>query len=282
MVLLGALILLVFGTVLQPTVVAGRSFPVPISSVPKVGDCLLEPPRLPWTPGSPLVISACVGPRFGEVSGVLDASQGGPATGQPCSRAGMNPYDYLGVTALVGANSLWVPTLRVNAIVVGPNKRQRAAGQIWTACVLTPGAAPETYEGSLKDGYRALPSAFARCVVDAEPLVAEPVSCAAAHRYEIFGQQAVAGPGPPPAELTRSCQEFVALLTGTADPAAGGSLLVEAVAYKFDSAGPADPTSDAIPAGASGIVLCVVVPEAERDLARSLIGLGSAPIPWAS
>ena len=165
---------------------------------------------------------------------------------------------------------------------VGPDIRQRRAGQHWRACVLQPPGA-RRYEGSARNAFRggALPDRFTVCALRLFPLWQGPVGCGDRHTAQIFGSAGFDPAGR--AALDRSCRALVAAVTGRADPTAGGALRVQAQIEHYDPSGrPLEgPPTGSAPGRRPPIAGCVAVSAGGRPLGRSLAGLGAAALPWA-
>ena len=135
----------------------------------------------------------------------------------------------------------------------------------WAACaVLAPRG--EAYHGRATTLARTTPAPFGECRDD---IVV--VSCTAPHDSQDFGV------GLPPSDIDyrASCVELVRQMTGLADPAAGGRLVVEVV--RPDGQDVTAPTNRS---PASGL-RCQIRSTDGNRLAATLTGIGAQPIPWA-
>jgi len=171
-----------------------------------------------------------------------------------------------------------------NLAAVGPTARQKAAGQSWVACVITPvnGAGATPYQGSLKNilAVGKLPSGFATCAESVEGLDTQAWGwnspCDSNHQVEIFGVTILTSESKQ-SQLNHDCTALVRLTTRMADPSAGGQLAVRAVVIHTD------PTTGAIAPGlgSNGAATCIVQSFGQRELKGSLVGVDAGPVPWA-
>lgn len=298
-------------------VVAGIPVVGSVPGPPAVGDCLLEP-WVQWgafgpdgVPNhSPLRTAPCRGEKFGEVTDVvpdglaqtvtseevLDEDGGTIRTviSDPVStRCSQAQGRYLGLAqdrqALRGRSVEWFPPFRATPVTVGPTLVQRAAGQSWVACVVTPwsldGESP-AYTGSVRRiGDSPLPAVFGVCW----PIVAgfgegEGVECSEPHQVEVLGYFGGLVKDLAPFDLEESCRQHAAALLAMAEPTAGGaletSLLLRYYAPSSEfGLGPA-PTSTPSSENNQVTATCFVSTTTDRRIVGTLVGLGTAPVPW--
>lgn len=180
----------------------------------------------------------------------------------------------------------WAPVGLGAAQGVGPDGRQRRAGQQWRACVLQPPGS-RRYDGTARSAFRggALPDRFTVCTLRLFPLWQGPVSCTDRHTVQIFASAAFGPPGGRAgrAALDRDCRALVAAVTGRADPTAGAALRVQAQIEHYDPSGRplAGPPTGTGPITRQPVAGCVAVVAGGRPLGRSLAGLGETALPWA-
>lgn len=276
--------------------VTGSAVPGP----PIIGACLLDQTDETggWGFGKPpypaLHVAPCSGPRWGEVVSVLpnaltsstsvlttDAS-GTQVTDNPVQhRCDDSKFVYLGVGAVSRPQfGSWF--LRTGDIAaVGPSAVQRAAGQSWVACIVTPrnGHSATRYTGSVRNILvnGALPVAFATCSQLAlGPAGILPARCDQAHRVEIFGY-ATTSLRDTQAQLNASCLELVRSLMRNSDPTKKGLLRIRAFTTHIDLSTGA--TTEGL--GSNGDATCIVGSFDQHQLIGTLFGLGRNPIPWA-
>ena len=277
----------------RPKTVSGAAVVPP---PPQVGDCV--PVAVTdqildqgWndTDGSgvPVLVAApCTGSRAGEVVSVDDHrvySQGDCWT---------PAVDYIGLPAPTrtvesasDAESSWVTRAQVFSFTFGPSPLQVAAGQLWSACVLTgvsddDDPRPQPLLASARDAARQGGIAFepfASCANSPSPEGSAP--CVTAHRYEVMGDAVTLGPSE--ADTLASCTALVTELTGLQDPSAGGRLEIGLTAYRYDQAAGAVRVTTYQQARAEhGGVTCTVSPaRAGEMLTSTLVGLGDRPLP---
>ena len=141
----GALVLIVIVAAVRGRMVPGRATSQPVTPPTQVGDCVTEDPNAlgadlyTWTSVLPSVPTAlCTGNRFGEVVGVLPADTAraviADTIAPPCQAS---VDEYLGVQGTLPPDNGGFS--RIDAVpvaVVGPDDKQRAAGQDWAAACL--------------------------------------------------------------------------------------------------------------------------------------------------
>lgn len=288
--------------------IAGSAVAVPLAGPPAVGNCLTtaQPSvddlqdlsaQFSSGPSGPLryrsvPLSPCTGARYGEVVDVL-ADPGKIAASQDAGtgRTSMSDPNSFGCSTAVARYtgsarsrfSYWRVALAAIPVLVGPDERALRAGQHWAACLLvTPTATGSTAElaGSpvtvLTDGTGG--DQLGSCQNGPAPAPTPSAgSCAFPHRTEILGQ--AYGPalaGVTRSELTRTCNQLVADLTGKPDITVTGALRVAAPVFADG-----DARDYGKPTTATSIALCAVSAADEATLGGSLLGLGQRPIPWS-
>ncbi|GAA2010975.1 hypothetical protein JL107_03485 [Nakamurella flavida] len=258
----------------------GTATAEPVRPVPQVGDCQPVPDPQAVPPSgfglpSP-VLAPCDGPRAAEVILVFpDYAAADVVTADavsPLDRCAELMDPYLGLPSTPVGPTAWVPAQWVVVDLAGPDARQRAAGQVWAACLIHPvsptGDAP-VFLGSAR-GVMSRPgpeSAVLSACLD-EP-DGGPVSCLEPHRSETLGYRSVPR-GTPEEELQASCAELVARSTAMPDPTAGGALTTTVTRVPVDTN-----YSDAVPTA-----LCNVdTTDPARSLTSTLRNLGTTPPP---
>lgn len=164
---------------------------------------------------------------------------------------------------------------------IGPTSRQRATGQSWVACVITPAngqaATSARYSRSVRDPLDGgvLPVAFATWSNTVNAAGTLPGPCDRPHHAEGFGV-ATTSPGDTQPGLDASYLKLVKWLMRTPDPTRAELLGVRALTTHPDASG-----TDVEGLGSNGDALCIVEPATDRNLHGTLIGLGVNPVPWA-
>ena len=260
-----------------------------------MGDCVLQPfaDGGGWSdPGGvypSLRTGTCAGLRYGEVVAVVpdgltdfsavtqtaaDPSKGVQDTNPLFSICTRKVTDYIGIDPMTGSLpalfQTWFPPGVPETTVVGPNERQKVAGQRWLACAYDfPATAPGS-TSSLRDEFTSgrVPGVFARCRTSVDPTYPTyaPVACNIAHPVEEFG--VLMEPATAQQQQT-SCRQLVRHLTGMADPTDGGRLQIR-VLVTPRVADAADP------------IYCVLAAVGPHALKGPLLGLGSGPVPWTN
>jgi hypothetical protein len=263
--------------------VAGRStgqaaVRAPAAAAPAVGACLgtlpdLGPSTIPPAAAPSVTLVPCDRPHVGEVVAVTS----GPGR---CFQA-MTGYLGLPASGLVLG---WKVRLNAGATAFGPDVAQRADGQSWTGCAVTPGASgpnPLQYNGIVRNALAGgrPPAGYALCTPSIGSMLGQgTASCAAAHGAEVLGNRSTADPALDQPALDASCAALAVQLTGSADPTRGGQLRVTAYGYHFDRFGTPRPGLDH--AGTSGATCVLTAEQPDRQLDDTLLGLGSGPVPW--
>ena len=269
---LAALTVLAVGTALRPPTFAGTAVAVPVSAPPQVGDCVATISRSGPSRTARATFTAC-GPDTsvaGEVAALLGPADrlDGPLAAVAVSRCRPLTAGYPGPLDPVvngpGSISLtWASTVTAGIDVIGPTRRQRAAGQTWRACVVT---APDGADyrgrlgGSLTTG--GLPAPFGACYRSFSPSDDARVPCTSPHRLELLGTAVTRR--TPLASIQASCRTYASRALRSPDLTRGGALAVQVFS----------------PAPSPfGVSTCAI--RFADGLARSgsLIGLGAAPLP---
>ena len=116
------------------------------------------------------VAASCTGTVIGEIIAVQLTTNSTVTTldefdqANPSCRSQVEKY--LGTTATSTIDGVeWTRSLDVDAVAVGPDAHDKAAGRTWTACVLTAAGQTYTATASLKSSWTAntLPDAFGLC-----------------------------------------------------------------------------------------------------------------------
>lgn len=262
-----------------------------IAGPPTVGQCVTAVRTVPRsstksasTPVAALpvatVVPWCEGAVIGEVISVKPSSSTPVIStldeyyrANPDCRSQVETYlgtfsasDILGVR--------WTKSLSVEAVLVGPDAHDRAAGRTWVACVVTTGGSSYGAPAPLASAWanRTMPDAFGLCWAEDVQPRGMSLPCRSAHRTQQIAIGFVAGPSDSATSIVsaasrdavaRGCREIAASTLGVPDPTLGGALEVRVVA---DRSG-------------SPFVQCAVTVTGGRHLVGSLIGLGTRPLP---
>jgi len=228
------------------------------------------------------LLQICAGTVIGEVISVTPANSASSSTtldeyywANPSCPSQVERY--LGTAArsdILGVQ--WSKSLSLNALTVGPDAHDRAAGRTWTACVLVAVNQSYTAPLPLQSSWtnRLLPDAFGLCW--AEDIVPHgvPTPCTSAHTTQQLASGFVAGPSDSstsivsaadPAAVLAGCRQLATTMMMVSDPTFRGALRVEVVS---------DPIS-------APYVQCAVSVAGGRKLVRSLIGLAGRSLPLA-
>jgi hypothetical protein len=164
--------------------------------------------------------------------------------------------------------------------IIGPDARQLAAGQLWSACVLTYGSTgeilPQTVRGVVQGGK--VPAELSSCTAGGATVVRAPASCAAKHSVEVLAEND--DQTATVQSLSRSCQELAARETGRASIADTAGLTVEVTIVVLTIDGPR--LAPAVPSDLPSTTWCAIRADNGRSLTDSLRGVGDAAIPWAN
>lgn len=294
-ILLGLVALTVVIAAIRGTMVAGRPVATPVPSPPEPADCLLEDPfqgnfsgyvvyeddELPaWRTGR------CAGDRYGDVVAIgkgVDDLQTTFVDGawEQCWR---DASGYLGLPDPSGADGRRGPDVNVLTALIGPDERQRAAGQDWAACVvqLAPSGAGAglTVDHSLRDAWSRAEDRrlMALCVTDERLLY--PVDCRERH-----GAEQISSRSGDPAGFGESDVAACRLdaIDALGSPAAldRGDLTSLALPTRWDDRTGQQATGpDAVSAVQPYTVTCLLLPgDRSRMLTGPLRDLGDAPAP---
>ena len=286
-------VMLIAGVLLaaaRPGAVSGSAVAGPVAGPPAAGDCLLEDPwrlgegDLDRGPLPSLQVKACEGARYGEVVSVgagtdLD-DMDDDGTWDQCWSA---IFSYLGLPYSTGSEPERYPVSNASPTLIGPDARQRAAGQDWSACVVgvppdgVTDAAP-TVDHSLRGSWREHGAVFAVCLVDDR--TQEPVSCGRPHGFEQISYW--------DGDADRSAADDVAACRldsvdalGSTDALDDGALQVVVVHSAYDErSGELIIGPEARSADGTFYVDCMLAPvQADRQLTGPLRGLGDGPVP---
>lgn len=172
----------------------------------------------------------------------------------------------------------WLARPVVRPSRLEPDRTQRVLGQDWTACVADAGV--RVFSGTVRSSYGGgagtrMPAQLARCRASATDTGYLP--CSTPHSTELMATTQYHYPAPDEAGLVATCRALVTRLTGFDDPTAGGALAVVVARDQVpvDGVGVFD-ESRTYEAG------CAVSAVGGRKLVGSVIGLASAPLPWAN
>ncbi len=212
--------------------------------------------------------------RFGEISAVKTQTAGDYDV---CLDGAGSFDEYAGLSQLFTPKAGWQPRIHFTATILEPDARQHAAGQTWSACLLTPANSQQSYQSSLEDSFQSgrFPAEFAQCQHEVDVFLSLPGSCVLPHTTEFLGEQVLFGNNIDEGELNESCRALAVIITGMSAPAAGGQLQILATVF------PTDQTRMNEDQQRMHIALCTIGSAGDRLLTGTLIGLGSAPIPWA-
>lgn len=275
----------------RPGAVSGAAVAGPPAGPPAAGDCLLEDPwsldesDLDRGPLPSLRVAACAGARYGEVVSVgagtdLDDMWDDGSWDQ-CWGA---ITTYLGLPSSTGANPDRYPVSSATPTLIGPDERQRAAGQDWSACVVgVPPAggtdAAPAVEHSLRGSWNRDEDGrlFALCLDDDRSQ--EPVSCGRPHGVEQVSYWDGDPDRPAEADLA-DCRRDAVDALGATDALDGGALQVVVAQSAYDDSGDlvVGPPARAVVGGF--YIDCMLAPaQADRQLTGPLRGLGDGPVP---
>ncbi|MET3806975.1 hypothetical protein ABIB25_003995 [Nakamurella sp. UYEF19] len=267
--------------------VVGVPVAAPAPGPPVPGDCLasmagIADSSVVYSQASALqlptgTIGSCAGPMVGEVVSV-------DPTGSEPANATINSYvtgakacatstiGYLAVPATRTVDGItWKPGLGSGSDQIGPDARQAAAGQQWSACVVT--GATSRYSGSLRGAFAhgPLPVALGLCWPGGVSMATELIPCDQPHQSQLLatGVASGAAPGPALAErtvLTASCRQYARTMMAGRAVTAGDPLAIQVVAQGL---GPQ-------------VLLCSATVTGSNRLTGSLMGIGTRPLPLAN
>ena len=288
-VLAGVLLLIVVVATIRGHTVAGRPTAPPIQAAPQVGDCVMQNPHdlgagLYNLPA--LRTGQCSGPRFGEVAFVVPdftVPTADTAPGpDPCRE---HVDQYLGTPSPPSSDGSFTPFAGVMVALIGPDGRQRAAGQNWAACMVylpisIAAATPITIDHSLQGAWQRPEDGrlFAFCVDDTTTLW--EVNCRWTHHFEVLGI-AVGTPVIPPESLEAACRQAVIEALGSSAALDRRELTTQVVSARPQpNNGTLITGPDAITTDSEYNNFCLTTPaDSTRQLTAPLRGLGDGAVP---
>ncbi len=294
-VLAGLLLLLGVLVGVRGRVVPGDPVAAPVTAPPRVGDCVTgNQHTLPGNgqafiaPLRSLPIGSCAGPRFGEVvevgAGYRPSIQIPQGAFEECLE---QAYRYLGINAAPRPGLPAGPAAQVWPLLVGPDERQRAAGQDWSACLVylpisIDVAAPTTVDYSLQGAWQRPTDSrlFAVCMDDPDILFIG--NCGSPHRFELVGFGA-GDRTAAPESVQQACRRDAIAMLGSPAAFDRGDLTIQVIPARPDPTGgwvlitgPAAITGDD-----AYFTHCLITPtDPTRRLAAALRGLRDAPVPF--
>jgi hypothetical protein len=288
-ILLLAVVLL--AAVVLPNLSAQRLAGVPILGTvpapPHVGQCLLQSPASGSRRGSggTYHLGRCTTTHYGEVAEVVSgATINARSTGDlaPVNACG-DQNAYLGWSSPVTATAQvqWRP-IDLTVMSMNPTPVQRAFGQRWVVCVVSPATAGASYTGSVRGALATgrLPSSFAHCLSSATT-TDSAVPCDEPHPVEIFGTAEISTTFRDQAALDADCQVIAKSVIRRSDPTAGGALTIKATPFHWDSTGDPETGFSDLRGDLGAGAVCTARVSGVRLLDDTLFGLGSRPLPWA-
>lgn len=297
---------------LRPHQVAGAGQAAPVPGPPTVGDCVSLDALLDDADGTAIAgtvpayptreIGACTGLRYGEVTYVIPAPQptavksdgvnGSSYVDDPNhDTCAIKAAQYVGTTTTQPMQRFWYTFLQTQTSLSSPSPRQKAAGQKWTACLVTlrppssisgdPDPDPEQprYKSTIRNAMHTgeqrdqLSSCSAAADWNGDP----DISCQQPHAQELLAFGDIGDQPVARVQLETTCQQVVRQLTAMSDPTADGKLAIQT--HVQGTTGTAITTIQ-VPAHAS--LACRVVTVGNRKLRGSLLALGESPVPWVS
>ena len=301
-VLVSAVLVSVALAAIRNHLVPGEPVAQPVPAAPTVGDCVTQNPwdlgadltginlDSPQQPLPSLPTAPCTGSRFGDVASILTdfavpTAPPDPAAGPPADPCGQDLGEYLGLPPATPTDSGFVPVTAVHEALIGPDPRQRAAGQRWAACIVylpisIDAAVPLTVDHPLRGAWQRTDDSrlFAVCGDDPATLIAS--NCRWPHHFETLAA-APANPAAPPESVQADCRQAVTQALGSSAALDHGELTTQVVPFRPNPdngtwiTGP-----DAITADGSYFNDCLVTPtDTTRSLTAPLRGLGDDPAP---
>lgn len=276
LLLLAALIALLCLRAQSGSDTAGVASAVPVPPAPRAGDCLTSISDMPEqnTVSSSAVqlpaavVGSCESLLAGEVVGIDSPASGRQAphtTATTDDACAQRAATFLGLPAgRTIAGIIWTPGLATGSQEIGPDMRQWAAGQRWSACAVTGAAA--RYRGSIRASVSGgvVPNALGLCWPDVVKMDADLASCSVPHRSQLLAIGVVDGTASIQlVTLNASCRQFAAAVLGGLDPEVAGALTVMVAAQGIDPQ----------------VLLCSVSAVAHRQLLGSVLGIGARPLP---
>ena len=292
-VLAGLLVVLIVLVAIHGRRLSGDPMAAPVPGAPRVGDCIQQDPYdrgadlyPDAAPLPALGIGGCSGRRYGEVVSVTDGYLDGAEIPAVAVRQCLEQaFGYLGLPTPPPAPELPVgPAVSVWYVLVGPDDRQRASGQDWTACVVllpisTDPAAPTTIDHSLRDAWNRPDDSrlFGQCLDQVGQVAA---NCWWPHRFEVISRRP-GDPGASPASVQDVCTQDAVQALGSPAALNRGELSVLAVPAAPDPTGDGLSTGPgAVTPGADYVTNCLLSPsDTSKMLTDSVRGLREAPAP---
>lgn len=294
-VLAGLLVTLLGVAAVRDPRLPGNPTAAPVPAAPRVGDCIQENPHDRGSadlyrvkaPLAALRSGDCSAPRFGEVvsmaPGYPDGSEVPNTAIEQCFQ---QAYSYLGLPAPPLPAELPVgPAVSVWSVVVGPDDRQRAAGQDWSACVVflpisTDAAAPITIDHSLRGAWDRPEDSrlFGVCLAEVDSMI--PANCSWPHRFEVISLS-LGDPAASPESVQSECTRDVVAALGSPAALDRGEISVLVVPARPDPTGNKLLTGPAAVTAETGYVNnCMLSPtDPGKLLTASVRGLQDAPAP---
>ncbi len=264
----GVIILLLAGLLvavipaLKPTLITGSATAAPIPGAPSVGDCVTDP--IPYSslliglrgPGGEyvypaLMITACDGPRYGEVTAVVPIASTPTVTvsGSTTTTTDSNvdkcwaaSAAYVGTApATDPSGSLWSPTIWAPSSVSRPLPAAQAAGQQWLACLTYvqsadqfPDRTAAPYTGTLRSAASTGYQGDQLGLCGFSPGQRAVGACTKPHQYQQLASGSTQTTTLSRAELNRTCTESANLIIGRPDATDGGNLEVVVTVFGSD------------------------------------------------
>jgi hypothetical protein len=249
--------------------------------------------RTTWEPHSTVCRHCgpgrCSGPRFGEVVFVVPdftvptGGDIGPGA-DPCQG---HVDQYLGTPSPPApSDGSFMPFAGVMVALIGPDGRQRAAGQKWAACMVylpisIDAAAPITIDHPLQGAWQRPEDSrlFALCVDDTTTLWA--VNCRWIHHFEVLGI-AVGTPTITQESLDQSCRQVVSQALGSSTALDRRELTTQVLPArpKPNNDGTFITGPDAMTTDSEYNNFCLTTPaDGARQLTAPLRGLGDGAVP---
>jgi hypothetical protein len=236
----------------------------------------------PWSLPVASIAPRCAGKVIGEVISVRTTTRAPSIStleeyyrSNPDCRSQVEAY--LGTkaeTTIMGVE--WRKSLFVDAVTVGPNAHDKAAGRTWTACVLSTVGQWYQAPAPLRSSWatRRLPDAFGLCWAAEIVPYGLLAPCSSPHTTQQLADGFVEGPSDsstsivsaaPSSAVLSGCRQVAASIMGVTDPTMGNRLTVKVVS---------DPVG-------GPYVRCAVRVTGDRKLVGSIIGLGTKRLPLA-
>jgi hypothetical protein len=294
-----ALLAVLLATVLVVAAGRGRLLPgdptaVPVPAAPRVGDCLHENPYAQgadlYRETAPLAVlrsGPCSGPRPGEVVAMTDGPPDGSDVPVAAHRQCLKQaFRYLGLPTPPPPELPVGPAVSVGYVLVGPDDRQRAAGQSWAACVVflpisIDAVTPATIDHTVRDAWNRPEDSrlFAQCL-DQVGLVA--ANCWWPHRFEVISRR-LGDPAATHASVQEACTQDAVQALGSPTALNRGELSVLAIPARPDPTGDGLGTgAGAVTPGVDYVTNCLLSPSNNsKTLTASVRGLRDAPVPFA-